>query len=60
MKIALIGATGFVGGFILNEALSRGHAVTALSRHPDKLAANPKLRACKEITFTLLSAFSFS
>ncbi len=47
MKIALIGATGFVGGYVLNEALSRGHTVTALSRHPEKLAANPKLTAVK-------------
>ncbi len=43
MKIALIGATGFVGGFVLEEALSRGHAVTALSRHIEKLAVKPNL-----------------
>lgn len=30
MKIALIGATGHVGHYFLNEALQRGHAVTAL------------------------------
>ncbi len=29
MKIALIGATGFVGAAILKEALLRGHHVTA-------------------------------
>jgi putative NADH-flavin reductase len=38
MKIALIGPTGFVGSAVLTEALQRGHAVTALSRTPDKLA----------------------
>jgi uncharacterized protein len=38
MKIALIGPTGFVGSAVLTEALSRGHAVTALSRTPAKLA----------------------
>lgn len=38
MKIALIGATGFVGTAILKEALSRGHQVTAIVRHPEKLA----------------------
>lgn len=27
MKIALIGATGHVGHYFLNEALQRGHAV---------------------------------
>ena len=36
MKIALIGATGFVGSAILKEALSRNHQVTAILRHPDK------------------------
>ena len=34
MNIALIGATGFVGSNVLEEALSRGHQVTAISRHP--------------------------
>ena len=37
MKIALLGATGFVGSAILNEALDRGHAVTAIVRHPEKM-----------------------
>ena len=37
MHIAIIGATGRVGGKILTEALSRGHTVTAISRHPDAL-----------------------
>jgi uncharacterized protein len=37
MKIALIGATGFVGSAILQEALERGHEVTAIVRHPEKL-----------------------
>lgn len=37
MKIALIGATGFVGSAVLEELLSRGHAVTALARHPEKI-----------------------
>ena len=35
MKVALIGATGFVGAKILDEALSRGHQVTALVRKPE-------------------------
>lgn len=43
MKIALIGATGFVGSAALNELLSRGHAVTALARHPEKFAARDGL-----------------
>lgn len=43
MKIALIGATGFVGSAILKEALGRGHEVTAIVRHPEKLTPHPKL-----------------
>jgi putative NADH-flavin reductase len=38
MKIALIGATGFVGSAILKEALNRGQQVTAVLRHPEKLS----------------------
>ena len=44
MKIALIGATGYVGSAILKEALDRGHDVTAIARHPGKLQAHAKLR----------------
>jgi len=32
MKIAVFGATGMVGSQIVNESLSRGHEVTAISR----------------------------
>ncbi|MGO8916594.1 MAG: NAD(P)-dependent oxidoreductase [Stellaceae bacterium] len=45
MKLALIGATGRVGSRLLAEALARGHDVTAISRHPEKLAPHPRLRA---------------
>jgi putative NADH-flavin reductase len=44
MKIALIGANGFVGSAILKEALDRGHEVIAIVRHPEKLKPHPKLR----------------
>ena len=37
MRIALIGASGFIGRAILEEALSRGHEVTALVRDPSRL-----------------------
>ena len=43
MKIALIGATGFVGSAILKEALDRGHEVAAIVRNPDKLIPHAKL-----------------
>lgn len=35
--IALTGATGFVGGHILDEALRQGHQVRALTRRPQAL-----------------------
>jgi putative NADH-flavin reductase len=38
MKIALIGASGFVGSKVLAEALQRGHQISALARHPARLA----------------------
>lgn len=37
MKIALIGATGFVGSAVLNEALNRGYKVTAIARDTSKI-----------------------
>src|SRR4051812_42310183 len=45
MKIALIGATGFVGTAILGELVARGHAVTALARNPSSLSPGPLLSA---------------
>lgn len=43
MKIALIGATGFVGSALLTELLNRGHQVTVLARDPSKLTPAPGL-----------------
>lgn len=40
MKVALIGASGFVGTAILNEALNRGHQVTAIVRNPEKITTH--------------------
>ncbi|MBC5864426.1 NAD(P)-dependent oxidoreductase [Flavobacterium turcicum] len=34
MKIAIIGATGFVGTAILNELTARNHEITAIARNP--------------------------
>jgi NADH dehydrogenase len=36
MKIAVTGATGFVGRFVVNELLRRGHGVRAVARRPDE------------------------
>ena len=43
MKIAFIGATGFVGAPVLSELLSRGHEVTVLARTPSKISAQKGL-----------------
>ena len=37
MKIALLGVTGNVGTRLLAELLRRGHKVTGIARHPDKV-----------------------
>ena len=39
MEIALIGATGNAGSRILAELSRRGHHITAIARHPEKLPA---------------------
>jgi NAD-dependent epimerase/dehydratase len=47
-KTALIGASGFVGGAILNELLSRGYKVEALVRNPSRITVeNPDLTVKK-------------
>lgn len=38
MNIAIIGAGGKAGRLIAQEALNRGHKVTAIVRHPEKVA----------------------
>jgi putative NADH-flavin reductase len=38
-KVALIGASGKIGTKIAAELLSRGHTVTGIARHPDKIPA---------------------
>jgi putative NADH-flavin reductase len=45
MKVALIGASGNAGSRILSELLSRGHEVTGIVRHPEKLPVREKLTA---------------
>lgn len=36
MKVAVIGATGFVGSHIVNELAARNHEVTAISRNTNE------------------------
>jgi hypothetical protein len=48
MKIAVIGASGQIGAFIRDEALARGHQVTAIVRHPEKIPVqDPRLHVVK-------------
>ena len=47
MKLALAGATGNIGSRVLDEALHRGHAVTAISRDPAKLATRDGMVAAR-------------
>jgi len=52
MKIALIGATGFVGAAILQEAVNRGHNVTAIARSTSKIESqNGKVKAVEADVF---------
>ncbi|MBO9662996.1 NAD(P)-dependent oxidoreductase [Dokdonella sp.] len=45
MNIALVGASGNAGSRILKELSDRGHAVTAIARQPEKIAALPGVTA---------------
>jgi uncharacterized protein len=47
MKIALVGATGNIGSKVLAELVSRGHAVTAIARNPEKAPASAKVSVKK-------------
>jgi putative NADH-flavin reductase len=47
MKVALIGASGFVGKAVLNELLQRDHEVTAVVRHPENLQSQNSLTITK-------------
>lgn len=42
MRIAVIGATGWLGGMVAAEARERGHEVTALVRDPVRAATLPE------------------
>lgn len=42
-KVALIGASGFVGTAILTELLSRGYEVTAIVRNPEKVTPKSEM-----------------
>ncbi|MBR1226507.1 MULTISPECIES: NAD(P)-dependent oxidoreductase [unclassified Bradyrhizobium] len=45
MKIAVVGASGNAGSRIVTELASRGHTITAIARHPEKIASQPNVTA---------------
>ncbi|MGM0542906.1 MAG: NAD(P)-dependent oxidoreductase [Pseudomonadota bacterium] len=47
MKIALIGASGFIGSALLTEALSRGHHVKALVTRPERVTSHEHVVSVK-------------
>lgn len=47
MKVAHIGATGKVGGKILEELIRRGHSITVISRHPEKAPAGKSVSSLR-------------
>ena len=47
MSITLIGASGNAGSRILKELTDRGHHVTAITRHPEKVAKLPNVTSIK-------------
>ena len=56
--IILIGASGFVGSAILEEALSRGHKVTALVRNPEKIQVKNENLTVLKVDATDVEALS--
>lgn len=52
MKLAVIGASGFVGSHVVTEALNRGHEVAAIVRHPENVKVkDSKLTVVKADAF---------
>ena len=56
MKIAIIGATGQSGSLVMQEALDRGHQVTAIVRSPEKIPQDAAVDLIKKDIFELTAA----
>lgn len=50
MKVAIIGATGFVGTKLVNEALKRGFEVTAIARDTSKITDDRASKVSVDVT----------
>lgn len=59
MKILVTGATGFIGNYVVNELLKRGHAVIATSSNKEKASKTAWFKNVRYIAFDL-AAFNDS
>ncbi|WP_279402301.1 NAD(P)H-binding protein [Arthrobacter sp. JCM 19049] len=46
-RIAVTGASGYLGGRLVPLLLERGHQVKVLTRHPESLRDVPGVRRCR-------------
>jgi putative NADH-flavin reductase len=61
MKLAVLGATGWIGGTIMQQAISRGHEVFAVVRDASKVTQDVAVRTLDLTTMTsdaIASAFA--
>ena len=56
MRIAVTGATGYIGGRLVPQLLARGHDVVCLVRSPAKLADRPWIDDVEVVTADLLTS----
>lgn len=56
MKIAIIGASGWIGSTLVTEAKGRGHQVIAIARNPDKIGENDLDKRSLDLTSGDLAA----
>jgi hypothetical protein len=58
MKVAIIGASGFVGQRLVNEALQRGHQVTAIARNTEKITVQNENLTVKAVDVNNVDALA--
>ena len=52
-KVAVIGATGFVGTQVVKELANRGYFVNALARNTSKIEESENIKAVTETNTTI-------
>jgi putative NADH-flavin reductase len=61
MKLAVLGAAGWIGGTIMQQAISRGHEVVAVMHDASKVSQDVAVRRLDLISITsdaIASAFA--